>query len=146
MPSGLPRCICTGRDEYSICVGKAQTKSDQGRKASVESLSTPPSRAGRDACGGQKPCLWRPLFSLLQMGANSSRTTPLKYIFFNIYLCLLVFVAGFELLAVACGVYFPDQGSNPGPQHWECSVLATGPSRKSLKCILKNRDKFDPQN
>ena len=88
-----------------------------------------------------------PLFSLLQMGANSSRTTPLKCIFFfNIYLSLLVFVAGFELLAVACRVYFPDHGSNPGPQHWERSVLATGPSGKPLKCILKNGDKFDPQN
>ena len=40
-----------GREKYGACVGKRQTKSDQGRKASVESLSTPPSRAGRDASG-----------------------------------------------------------------------------------------------
>ena len=40
-----------GREKYGACVGKRQTKSDQGRKASVESLSTPPSRAGRDAPG-----------------------------------------------------------------------------------------------
>ena len=53
----------TRRDDYGTCVGKGQTKSDQGRKASVESLSTSPSRAGRDACSGQKPWLWMPLFS-----------------------------------------------------------------------------------
>ena len=32
-----------------------------------------------------------------------------------------------ELLAVACGIQFPDQGLNPGPLHWEVRVLATGP-------------------
>ena len=30
-----------------------------------------------------------------------------------------------ELLAVTCVVYFPDQGLNPGPLHWEYEVLAT---------------------
>ena len=37
-----------------------------------------PSRAGRDASDGKKPRPWMLLFSLLEMGANSSRTTPLK--------------------------------------------------------------------
>ena len=41
----------TGREEYGACVGKGQTKSDQERKALVLSLSTPPSRAGRDVSG-----------------------------------------------------------------------------------------------
>ena len=36
--------------------------SDQRRKASVESLSIPPSRAGRDASGGKK--LWLYCFFL----------------------------------------------------------------------------------
>ena len=36
-------------NEYGACIGKGRTKSDQGRKASVKSLSTPPSRAGRYA-------------------------------------------------------------------------------------------------
>ena len=40
-------------------------------------------------------------------------------------------VAARELLAAACGIQFPDQGSNPGPLHWECRVLATGPPGKS---------------
>ena len=34
-------------------------------------------------------------------------------------------------LVVACGVSFPDQGSNPGPLHWELRVLTTEPARKS---------------
>ena len=44
--------------------------SDQGRKALVERLSTPPPRVRRDTSGGKKPQLWMPLFSLLQMGAS----------------------------------------------------------------------------
>ena len=31
---------------------------------------------------------------------------------------------------MACGIYFPDQGSNLGPLHWEHGVLATGPPGK----------------
>ena len=33
-------------------------------------------------------------------------------------------------LVAACGIWFPDQGSNLGPLHWECRVLATGPPGK----------------
>ena len=36
-------------------------------------------------------------------------------------------------LVVICGIWFPEQGSNPGPLHWECGVLAMGPPGKSLK-------------
>ena len=32
---------------------------------------------------------------------------------------------------MACGIYFPDQGSNLGPLHWEHEVSATGPPGKS---------------
>ena len=32
----------------------------------------------------------------------------------------------------ACGIYFPDQGLNPGPLHWEHGVLTTVPPGKSL--------------
>ena len=32
----------------------------------------------------------------------------------------------------ACGSQFPNQGSNPGPLHWECRVLTTVPPGKSL--------------
>ena len=34
-------------------------------------------------------------------------------------------------LVAACGIYFPDQGSNLGRLHWELQVLATGPPGKS---------------
>ena len=51
-PGASPPCLDgrTGR-EFSACVSKGQTKSDRGRKALVSSLSTPPSRPGREACG-----------------------------------------------------------------------------------------------
>ena len=48
-----------------------------------------------------------------------------------IWLCRILFAAC-ELLAVACGIYFPSQGANPGPLNWEHRVLATGPPGKSL--------------
>ena len=86
MPSDLPlvhlypASVVEPGGEYSTYVSNGQTKSDQGRKASVESLSTPPSRAGRDASSGKKPQLCMLLFSLLQMEADSSRTTILKCI------------------------------------------------------------------
>ena len=41
-------------------------------------------------------------------------------------------VVACKLLVAACGIQFPDQGSNLGPLHWEHRVLATGPSGKSL--------------
>ena len=33
-------------------------------------------------------------------------------------------------LVAACGTYFPDQGCNSGPLHWEQDVSATGPLGK----------------
>ena len=35
-------------------------------------------------------------------------------------------------LCTACGILFPDQGSNLCPLIWNCSVLTTGPPEKSL--------------
>ena len=61
-------------------------------------------------------------------------TGPLS--FFKIYLlgshqiltgAYGIFSCGWELLAAVCGISLPQQGSNPGPLRWECSVLATGP-------------------
>ena len=37
----------------------------------------------------------------------------------------------FFQLQHACGIQFPDQGSNLGPLHWEHGVLPTGPPGKS---------------
>ena len=41
-------------------------------------------------------------------------------------------VAACELLVVECGIWVPNQQSNPSPLHWECGVLATGPPGKPL--------------
>ena len=53
------------------------------------------------------------------------------FFFFNMY-----FAAPGLSLAVACGIQFPDQGSNLGPMHWESRALATEPPGKSLGRIL----------
>ena len=44
---------------------------------------------------------------------------------------LLLFMWLQQILVAACGIQFPDQGSNPDPLHWEQGVLATGPPGKS---------------
>ena len=53
--------------------------------------------------------------------------------FFKVLLFTYLFV---PVLVVACGIYFPDQGSNPGPLHWEHGVLATGPPGQSLTRVF----------
>ena len=35
------------------------------------------------------------------------------------------------------GLYFTDQELNPGPLHWECEVLTTGPPGNTQQCGLK---------
>ena len=40
-------------------------------------------------------------------------------------------------LVTACGVYFPDQGLNPGPLHWEHGKLTTEPSGKFISSIFE---------
>ena len=45
-------------------------------------------------------------------------------------------VVACELLVVTCGIQFPDQGSNPGPLHWECIVLATGHQGSPCKVLI----------
>ena len=56
--------------------------------------------------------------------------------FYNLFFFLIwlhwVLVAACELLVAAYGIKFPDQGSNPGPMHWECRVLASRLLGKSL--------------
>ena len=56
------------------------------------------------------------------------------YSFFlkNVYL----FIWLFQVSVAACGIYFPEQGSNLGPPHWECRILATGPPGSPKSYIL----------
>ena len=66
--------------------------------------------------------------------------------FFYFYLFIWphqVIVAAFRLLAAACGIQFPDQGSKPHSLHWEHWVLATVPLGKShawwIRCLCLRR-------
>ena len=76
----------TRRDEYVTCVGKGQTKSDQEKKSFGVNLSTPPSRARRDASCRKRVLVSFSLslsLSLLQTGASNSSLTPLNCILKN---------------------------------------------------------------
>ena len=50
----------------------------------------------------------------------------------NIKIFIYLFTWQLWVLVAACGIWFPDQGSNPGPLHWELGALAPGPPGKSL--------------
>ena len=45
-----------------------------------------------------------------------------QYLF--IWLCQVLVVA-FRIFVAACGIEFPDEGSNPGAPHWEQRVLVS---------------------
>ena len=45
-------------------------------------------------------------------------------------------------IVAACTIQFPDQGSNPGPLHWECRVLPTGPPGKSLTVSVNQEFRY----
>ena len=61
------------------------------------------------------------------------------FLWFSFYFYRYIFVCMCRVLVAACAFWFPvaaakslpEQGSNPGPQHWECRVLATGATRGS---------------
>ena len=50
--------------------------------------------------------------------------------FLKVHLFLFIWLS--QVLVAACGIQFPYQGLSPGPLHWECRVLTTGPQTKSL--------------
>ena len=68
----------------------------------------------------------QPLATTILLSALMSLTIFLffKKIFLFIWQC--------QVLVIACGIYFPDQGSNPGPLHWEHGALAVRPPGQSL--------------
>ena len=49
--------------------------------------------------------------------------------------CFFLFIWLLWILVVACGID-PDQGSNPGPLHWECRDTTTGSQGESLLLTL----------
>ena len=71
---------------------------------------------------------------------NSSDFKPLTVVFLvvdYIAFChadaviIYLFIWLHQVLVAAYGIWFPDQGLNLGPLHWEPGVLATGPLGKS---------------
>ena len=84
--------------------------------------------------GDRPPCLrtWiQPCLKLEIPGLFSYKSQYILYFLKNIYL----FIWLSWVLVAACGIYFPDEGSNPGPLHWEHGVLTAGPPRKSQESI-----------
>ena len=73
------------------------------------------------------------------------------YLFLFIYLAHRVLIVACEIFVAACTllvvwtlscerrIWFPDQGLNPGPLHWERWVLATGPPGKSCSHIVSSK-------
>ena len=60
-----------------------------------------------------------------------------SFFFFSLFVWLhWVLVASYGILAEACRIYFPDQGSNLDPCIWEQRVLVTGSPGKSLVPLL----------
>ena len=59
------------------------------------------------------------------------------YLFIWLSWVLVVACRIFELLVVACGIWFPEQGLNLDPLQWEHRVLATGPPGKSMCLLLR---------
>ena len=50
-----------------------------------------------------------------------------------------IFAVACKLLVGVCGIWSPDQGSNPEPLHWEHGVLATGPPSWEVPIMLACR-------
>ena len=108
------------------------------RPASAQSLLGLPSLS-RSSLQPTRPCAFPvpPWPHLLHSPCIES--TPATFKIF-IYLAVLglrcgrrdLLVGGSKPLVTAHGMQCPDQGWNPGPQPWECRVLATGPPGKSL--------------
>ena len=80
----------------------------------------------------QKELYW--LHSTAWKKASGQKKYPPKKIFFKFryFFAGLFLIWLCQVLVVAYGSQFPDQGSNPGPLHWEHGVSATGPPGKSL--------------
>ena len=68
-------------------------------------------------------------FSFFHFGGSTLTSSVVVAV--NIILCL-------GHAAQHVGFYFPDQGLNPGPLHWECEVLSHWTTRESPTVWFKN--------
>ena len=57
---------------------------------------------------------------------------------FDLVVTCRVFIAVCKFLVVACGIQYPDQGSNLSLLHWDLGVLATGWPGKSYSQIYNH--------
>ena len=95
------------------------------------------------------PLGWRQKFAIWRKVHRPPKTLPTRIVNFlliiHIYLLIkniftwlcqfLVVALGSSFrhagsLVAASGIQLPDQPSDPGPLHWDCRVLATGPPGK----------------
>ena len=105
-------------------------------------------RKPRSSC--EKTTARRPYQGREQCQATTQPSpSGILFFFFNVYLfgytwsygsmwdlCSFLWHVGslvlaWEFLVAVYGIWFPDQGLNLIPLHWEHSVLATGPPEKS---------------
>ena len=61
--------------------------------------------------------------------------------FFLSFLKIYILIWLCQVLIAACGIQFLDQGSNPGPQHWEHGVLHWA-TREVPRCFFFKLRKF----
>ena len=71
------------------------------------------------------------LFPALSPDGRGRLEGALFFFFLSILVFLFIWlqqllVATCKLLVVTCGIWFPDQQSNPGPLHWAHGVSAAG--------------------
>ena len=91
--------------------------------------------------------------------SQATKSEVQKYfsIFFFLFQYLFIYLAAsglncgtWDILVAECGIVFscsmwdldPWPGSNSGPVHWVCGVLATGPPGNTLRFLL-NQTNFD---
>ena len=77
---------------------------------------------------GSNPCLLHRQADSLPL---SHQGGPFKKYLLYLFGCTESWLPHVGSLVVACGILFLHQVSNPGPLHWQCGVLATGPPGKS---------------
>ena len=87
-----------------------------------------------------------PALSCLQHFATGTHSPPppgmisagSRFLSFFSYLLIYLFGCTRSQMQHACGIQFPDQGSNPGSLHWEFKVLTAGPPGESLLGVLSD--------
>ena len=96
----------------------------------------PPAMDENFCCSTSSPafgevCFWT--FAILIGVLSYLIAIFLKFSLFFSFLIWLCWV-----LVTACGIWFPGQGWNPGPLHWEHGVLASGLGKFIIAILICN--------